>query len=150
MQAAAQFQLDAYEQQVIDIDNAKASNIFISGASGPCATGINGLYSPTRTRGLDGRILYIKRSNASMCIEHSTGVWQVRYMSRDGSVGCWAGTSGGCALEACTSRTWRVSDHTDHRIQPGVKIVTGADAEHAVSDSSSDRNSLTLNPETQC
>ena len=68
-----------------------------------------------------------------MCIEHSNKAWQVKHMTSSGAVGCWAGVAGGCALEACKARVWRVSDLEELHDQPSVKFVTGAEAQRAVS-----------------
>ena len=68
-----------------------------------------------------------------MCIEHSDEAWQVKHMTSSGAVGCWAGVDGGCALEACKARVWRVSDLEELHEQPSVKFVTGAEARRAVS-----------------
>ena len=68
-----------------------------------------------------------------MCIEHSDEAWQVRHMTSSGAEGCWAGVAGGCALEACKARVWRVSDLEELHEQPSVKFVTGAEAQRAVS-----------------
>jgi len=68
-----------------------------------------------------------------MCIEHSNGAWQVKLMTSSGAVGCRAGVAGGCALEACQARVWRVSDEKELHEQPSVEFVTGAEARRAVS-----------------
>ena len=51
-------------------ENARAAPVFISGATGPKAEFINGYFLPTEEKGLDGRVLYSKRGDDSMCIEH--------------------------------------------------------------------------------
>ena len=68
-----------------------------------------------------------------MCIEHSDEAWQVKLVTSSGAVGCWAGVAGGCALEACKARVWRVSDLEALHEQPSVTFVTGAEAQRAVS-----------------
>ena len=129
MQAAAHA---AAEAASVANGNSKATAIFISGATGPAAAIINGPYSPTQERGLDGRILYCKSGNASICIEHHGGAWQVKPVSFKGKDECCASVPGACALEACTSRVWRVGDGKALHNQPSVTMVTGADAEQAV------------------
>ena len=133
MQAAAHA---AAEAASVAYGNSKATAIFICGATGPAAAIINGPYSPTQERGLDGRILYCKSGNASICIEHHGGAWQVKPMSFKGKDECCASVAGACALEACTSRVWRVGDGKALHNQPSVTMVTGADAEQAVSGNS--------------
>ena len=106
--------------------------MFISGATGVNAARINGFFEPTQEKGLDGRVLYAKRGDASMCIEHIAGLWQVKYVSDKGKNNSHAHVAGGCALEACTSRVWRVWDGVRHLDAAGVKLVTGAEAERQV------------------
>ena len=105
--------------------------MFFSGATGDNAAFINGFFEPTQEKGLDGRVLYAKRGDASMCIEHRTGDWEVKTVSNKGKGYCWAHVAGGCGLEACTSRVWRLDDGTPgpHDDAPSVKLVAGAEAE---------------------
>ena len=108
--------------------------MFISGAIGDWAASINGVFEPTQEKGLDGRVLYAKRGDASMCIEHIAGLWQVKYVSNKGKNNSHAHVAGGCAPEACASRQWRVSlDGKSWSDAPGVKMVTGAEAARKVS-----------------
>ena len=102
--------------------------MFISGATGETASFINGFYEPTQEKGLDGRVLYAKRGDASMCIEHHTGDWEVKAVSSKGKHGCRAYVAGGCGLEACTSRVWKVGDGKAFHDAPSVKLVAGAEA----------------------
>ena len=106
--------------------------VFISGATGQYSFGINGPYDRTsETR--HGYAVYGKRGDASMCIEHYGGRWQVKAVSSKGSDRCSAYVTGGCALEACTSRVWKVFDGKAYVNQSSVRIATGADAEREVS-----------------
>ena len=117
-------------------DNARAAGLVISGATGTWAEGINGFFAATQEKGSDGRVVYGKCGDASMCIEHRAGQWEVKPVSDKGSDKCSAFVTGGCALEACTSRVWRVYDGNafgDDVVQASVKIATGADAEREVS-----------------
>ena len=108
--------------------------MFISGATGVNAARINGFFEPTQEKGLDGRALYAKRGDASACIEHYGGDWQVKPVSSKGTANCWAYVEGGCGLEACTSRVWKVGDGkgTGFHDAPNVKLVTGAEAQRQV------------------
>ena len=103
--------------------------MFISGATGANASFINGFYEPTQEKGLDGRVLYTKRGNASMWIEHNIGQWQVKNVSFKGKDGCWAKVAGGCGLEACTSRAWILWDDDGKLFKkaPSLKLVLEAE-----------------------
>ena len=106
--------------------------VFISGATGQYSFRINGPYDRTsETR--HGYAVYGKRGDASMCIEHYGGLWGVKSVSAKGSGGCFAYVTGGCALEACTSRVWKVHDGYTLGDQASVKIATGPDVEREVS-----------------
>ena len=139
----------AAEAAAIADNNAKATAIFISGATGPCAAAINGLYSPTQERGLDGRIVYGKIGNASMCIEHLGGLWQVKPVSQMGKDTCAASLNGGCALEACTSHLWYESDGRKLCVQLGLMMVTGVEADLEVSAPLHRRTTQTPSPKPQ-
>ena len=107
--------------------------VFISGATGVNAAAINGPYDGT-SESSDGYTLFRKRGDASVIIEHFGGNWRVKPVSFKGKADCWAIVSGGCALEACTSRLWKESfDGKVHVDAPGLKMVTGAEAERKVS-----------------
>ena len=109
------------------MDNSRAAPVFISGATGVHAAFINGFFEPTQEKGLDGRALYAKRGDASACIEHYGGTWQVKAVSGKGTNSCWAYVAGGCGLEACTSRVWEVHDGKSWNDAPGVKLVAEAE-----------------------
>jgi hypothetical protein len=83
-----------------------------------------------------GYPVYERRGDASWCIEHRGGMWQVKHVSLKGKDSSVASVPGGCALEACTSRKWKKDDGIPgHPLlaDPGLKMVTGAEAERAVS-----------------
>ena len=111
------------------------TQIRIIGATGASGAHINGLYSPTQERGLDGRVVYSKVGDASMRIKHSSGAWQVQNVSSTGSFSCWAGiSSGGCALEACGgSPSWRQADFETMSFvdQPGLHAMVAAHMFHS-------------------
>ena len=107
--------------------------MFISGATGPYAASINGFYGVTEEKSLDGRLVLSKRGDPSVCIEHYGGMWQVKNMSSKGKSACQAFVAGGCALEDCTSRVWRVYDGKGYNDQPSLKMATGREAERQVS-----------------
>ena len=102
--------------------------IFISGAAGINAAGINGVYDRTsETSG--GYAVYAKRGDGGMCMEHFAGTksWQVKAVSNKGTARCKAYVAGGCAAEACTSRQWMVYDGKTFSDAPLVKIVAEAE-----------------------
>ena len=117
----------AAEARAVAADNERAAPVFISGATCVGAAAINGFYEPTQEKGLDGRVLYAKRGDASMCIEHFGGDWKVKHVSDKGKNNAHAYVTGGCALEACTSRVWRVWDGKAYHDAPSVKMVTEAE-----------------------
>jgi hypothetical protein len=120
------------EARAIEADNSRAGLVFLSGAVGVCASTVNGLWRATAER-RQGRVVYVKVGDDSLCIEHLGGIWQVKSVSDKGKNDAWAYITGGCALEACTSRVWNVSDGTTYVPQPIVKMLFGADAEREVS-----------------
>ena len=113
-------------------DNARAATVLVSGATGDWAWTINGVFAPTQEKGLDGRVVYGKCGDGSTCIEHYAGYWQVKPVSSKGKDGSFAYVTGGCALEACTSRVWGVFNGITWHDQPSVKAVKGANAEREV------------------
>lgn len=136
-QAAAEFARDAGEQRAIAIDNSNAvDHIKIIGATGASGVHINGLYSLTQERGLDGRVVYIKKiGDFCMRIQHSSGAWQVQNVSSTGSFACWAFiSSGGFALQECGgSRSWRQFDIETRSFidQPGIHAMVATEICHS-------------------
>jgi hypothetical protein len=122
----------AAEARAIADGNARAGPVFISGATGPRAAAINGFYEVTEEKSLDGRLVLSKRGDPSMCIEHHGGDWQVKDVSSKGKSACKAYVAGGCALEDCASRVWRVSNGNGFDDQPSVKMAIGREAERQV------------------
>ena len=111
-------------------DNARAVPVFISGATGRNAANINGFFEPTEEKGLDGRVLYRKRGDALMWMEHFQGQWQIKSVSVKGEDWCVASIEGGCAPEACTSRDWMITFDDETLVDaPGLEMVTGAEAQ---------------------
>ena len=108
-------------------DNARAAPVLITGADN-C-----GLYVPTATKGLDGRIMYLKSGDDSMCIEHFHGTWQLKRVVDKHKDAKIAFVPGGCALDACTSRSWYLLRPYSSRYSEswGMKLVSRADVECA-------------------
>ena len=112
-------------------DNSNHADIFISGVKGRNQK-VNGLFSPTQETGQDGRMLYRKSGapgDEAMCIEHFEGRWQVKNQSDRGSGACCAYVEGGCALEDCCLRKWKVVDSDGFVDEPSVRMVTVAEAD---------------------
>ncbi len=131
--AAAKAEAAAKAKAAIHKVNSSVAGIFISGIKGRHSV-VNGLYSPTREKGQDGRVLYRKNGDEALCIEHFEGRWRVKNQSDRGSVACFAHVEGGCALEGCRSRTWKVSDGRYFVDQRSAKLVTGEEAKSQASD----------------
>jgi hypothetical protein len=123
----------AAEARAVAEGNARAGPVFISGAAGPHSAAINGFYTVTEEKSSDGRVVLSKRGDASMCIEHVAGNWQIKNVSGKGRIACMGSVQGGCALEDCTSRVWRVDNGKEFEDQRSVKMATGSEAERQVS-----------------
>jgi hypothetical protein len=101
-------------------DNARAGPVLISGATGPWAAGVNGFYTVTEEKSSDGRFVLSKRGDPGICIEHCGGVLQVKSVSGKGKFLCLAYVAGGCALEECATRVWKVYTGDGFVDQPSV------------------------------
>ncbi len=123
----------AAEARAVADGNARAGPVFISGATGSCAASIYGFYGVTKEKSLDGRLVLSKRGDPSMCIEHHRGKWEVKPVSSKGKSAGFAYVAGGCALEDCTSRVWRIWNGKEFDDQTSVKMATGGEAERQVS-----------------
>jgi hypothetical protein len=119
--------------RAVAADNARAGPVLISGATGPWAAGVNGFYTVTEEKSSYGRFVLSKRGDPGMCIEHCVGLWQVKPVSDKGKSECLAYVAGGCALEECASRVWKVCTGNSFVDQPSVKMATGSEAERQVS-----------------
>ncbi len=114
--------------------------MFISGATGDYAIWLNGFFDPTQEKGLDGHVLYTKRGDARVCIEHFEGLWRVKPLSsKDGFYAC---VEGGCGLEACTSRVWKAWDGEAWNDVP-MKLVLEAEVRRCCACSRSSSSQLT-------
>jgi hypothetical protein len=129
--------------------NDASSFVFISGATGDWGEFVNGGYDRT-SEIINGYPVYIKRFAPNICIAHWWDVWGVTKVEYKGTRKYAAIVKGRCALEDCVSRMWTVAPSlTSHdgnsRLpffsnfsftwpkMPSVKMVTGAEAERAVS-----------------
>ena len=140
-------ELNIAKARAINADNSNATPVFISGAAGRAAARINGPDAPTHVRGLDGRVVYRKIGDVSMCIEHRTneyrtidreGVsqWQVKLVSSKGTDRALAAVEGGSSLDACASGVWNVAYESGAaQEQTGFTMLTGQEAQQAVSNS---------------
>ena len=78
-------------------------------------------------------MIYAKRDDPSVVIEHFGGKWIVKTMSDFGTDNCYAAVESDCALEACTSHGWLLWDESaGWNDAPDVKMVTGKVAERQV------------------
>jgi hypothetical protein len=116
----------------IPLNMSAGAVVFISGATGPKAAAINGPYDRTGEIS-GGYAVYSKRGDPSMCVEHRRGYWEVKDVSLKGRAACFAYVAGGCALEECTSRVWRVSNGKQFDDHPSLTMATGSEAERQVS-----------------
>jgi hypothetical protein len=133
-------ELSVATARAITADNSNATPVFISGAAGRAAARINGPYAPTHVRGLDGRVMYRKIGDDSVCIEHRTNegvsLWQVKLVSSRGNDRALAAVEGGSALDACSSGVWKVVCESGvAQEQTGFTMLTGQKALQAVSNS---------------
>ena len=118
----------------IPLNMSAGAVVFISGATGPRAAAINGPYDGTGEIS-GGYAVYSKRGDPSICVEHRGGNWEVKDVLNKGTGICKAYVAGGCALEDCTSRVWRMNSGEGWGDQPSVKMATGslvAEADAAV------------------
>ena len=110
---------------------------YISGATGPKAHVVNGLYEPMEQPEEGECMVYLKRSNegptARVMMEHRADAWQIKPLRFSGTDACTACVVGGCALEACSTRVWSVLEGWLFVDQPHVKMLIGAQAEYEVS-----------------
>ncbi len=78
----------------------------------------------------DYRVLYVKEGDDGWWLEHCGGKWQLKQKEHKGKDLAWATVVGGCALEACGSRVWRVSvsKGAPWEDDEDIKIAVGGDA----------------------
>ena len=148
--------LVAFVSSVVRVDDAlsvqspghgaEASCIYLRGATGSVSQMINGAYDMT-TDVADGYHIYGKRDGDGMVIEHNCGRWGVKHLQEIGTPANLANVQGGCAINACMSRVWRVGDTTSIRLKenlgsrsysggffedPNITMLVGPDAEREV------------------
>ena len=127
-------------------DQIQASCVFLFGASGPLSHAINGSYDITHNVA-DGYHIYQKRDGDGMIIEHHGGCWGIKHLREKGTAATVANVEGGCVIDLCTSRPWRVGDGESAEmkqsqgsrsysgqfvIAPNLKMLIGPDAEREV------------------
>jgi hypothetical protein len=115
------------------VDVLPAASVRISGAIGDFADSINGVFAPTQEKSQDGRIVYSKRGDTSICIEHFNGQWQLKRLLHRCFNACYAYAPGGCQLETCTSE-WKELQNSENPtfFASFIRIVAGANAEQEV------------------
>ena len=125
--------MQAAADDAVDDDNFRCGPVFISGASGDSAAGVNGYYEPTLGFGIDGRVVYAKYGGGGVCIEHFGGFWQVKRAGDRGAHACMASVAGGCALVDSVARVWCRASPNGPTEDMRMKLSTGDDAEQEVS-----------------
>ena len=68
----------------------------------------------------DGYHIYAKRDGDGMVIEHNCGRWGVKHLHEIGTSANLANVQGGCTINACMSRSWRVGDTTSIQLKETV------------------------------
>ena len=107
--------------------------LYITGLTGPDPLPYtNGLYDRT-SETFGGYPVYLKRSDRGRCIAHRNGDWEIKSAARKEADDCiLAFVKGGCTLEKCASRVWKVGGPKGYIDQPSVKILLGEEAERQV------------------
>ena len=135
------------EECAVSEYNALAVPVYISGASGANAHQINGFFETTHEKS-GGRVLLRKRGDPSIVIDiYGGSMWQVKLASSVGKFGDGAVVFaminfqyfffGSADYFAKITSNWPLQwmlKHEDSFIEaPGMKMVTGAEAEQKVS-----------------
>ena len=101
-------------------------HVSISGATGPAAGRINGMYKPTEE--MCGNVtVYVKLDDGSKCLEYNASrkQWQVKPSGSKGtddfSMLCPVPVK--CLPQDCPAGKWEVADGTDFNPQPAVTIT---------------------------
>ena len=113
----------------IAYDNAQAGPVFISGATGPYSTEINGFYTVSGAEGSDGRPVLIKKDSINIEIEHIGKKWLIKNFNESRSDLAFAYIDCEKAIEKCAIARWYVRNELGAWIpQSNVEIVFGNDA----------------------
>lgn len=101
--------------------------LVISGASGPCASRVNGVYYATEELS-GGECVYIKRDHPDVCIHFwaASGQWVVASVNDKGkNSNGWACVKHTGALDSASSlTTWKVTTNGVFGDQPDVQVRT--------------------------
>ncbi len=106
--------------------------MLISGALGPYAETINGLFSPSSEKSLDGRVVYKKCDSSHMILEHCGGHWAVKPVWAKGQFSFQCAVVGGCAFELCVGREWFVAHGNKVWQSASLTITFGSGVENQV------------------
>jgi hypothetical protein len=97
----------------------------ISGASGPCALKVNGVFDATEELS-GGQCVYVKRDDPDVCVHfwEKSSQWVVAAASSKGkNSNGWACIKYSGGLESASSlTTWKVTSHGKFGEQPGVQV----------------------------
>jgi hypothetical protein len=129
-----QYALSSDRAAVAESDIA-LSVVFIKNASGDHSFCINGPFV-CASHDILGHAVYSKLGDCSVCIELFANHWHiidVNHIGIDSSLAKVNVNPNSSLLEDCISEKWTVLDNQLKAVQPGVKMLTGADARREVS-----------------
>jgi len=108
-----------HRKSSFEAENKRAVSVVIYGASeSPAASYVNGFFDPSTSKGMDGRLIYIKRGQTDVCLEHFNGQWQVKPVSEIGKDSFFATLQGNRALLDCSSNQWTLADGRGGSMRP--------------------------------
>jgi hypothetical protein len=124
------------KSSAIQIPMSTGNVVFITGATGVNAAAVNGPFDRTNEK-CGSYLLYNRRGDASTCVEHFQGKWQVKAVSTKGKDSCLAYIASNSDLESCISLRWSIHDGKVWSEAPAIKMTMGAEARRQVSSHSS-------------
>jgi hypothetical protein len=110
--------------------SSSCPSFVISGASGPCATKVNGVFDATEELSCD-QFVYIKRDDPEICLHFwkPSGQWLVAAISNKGkNATSWAYLKHIGGLDSASSlNSWSVTSHGKFGKQPDVRVRADRD-----------------------
>ena len=131
-----------HRKSSFEVENMRAVPVVISGATGPSIISyVNGFFDPSKRKGADGRLIYIKRDQTNVCLEHFNGLWQVKPVSDIGKDSFFATLEGNSALLDCSSNQWILADGHGGSMHPlrQIKLVSEEQHTHETAEVESSR-----------
>jgi hypothetical protein len=107
----------------IALENQRAEAVYISGATGSFASIVNGVFNPTQMIGVDGRLIYVKRNQDDVILEHVDGHWRVKPSNTKNTPSFYAMLEGNNALLDCSSHQWTLADGRGGSMAPTRQII---------------------------